>query len=404
MTVPTLSALSEAAWLTSDRAASLARLLALVLFCTLAGAGLLIFMSYTAEKPMALDFDAFWAAARLAVQGHAVQAYDNVAIEATERAATDMAPGYLAFYYPPSFLLICLPLGLLGFTAALCVFLAAEMALLLAGLRCILPHRWAWLPLLSFPGFIMNALSGQNAPLTAACFCGAAIWLTSRPVLAGICLGGLVCKPQLAVCVPVALLAARRLQALAACGASAAALCVLSWLAFGARVWRGFLANAPNARADIESIAIKWPKLQSAFGAVRLAGGSNAQAYEVQVLVSALAVIVLVCACWRRPGAQIEAALMVCAALLFTPFLYDYDLAILALPLTCLMSQALRSAWLPWEKIGLLAVYLMPLAARACGLSLGIIVGPPFLALLMGLLARRAGILARWRTHQALVA
>jgi hypothetical protein len=295
-------------------------------------------------------------------------------------------------------------LGLLGFTAALCVFLAAEMALLLAGLRCILPQRWAWLPLLSFPGFIMNALSGQNAPFTAACFCGAAIWLASRPILAGICLGGLVCKPQLAVCVPVALLAARRLRALAACVITAVALCVVSWLAFGTGVWRGFLANAANARADIESIAIKWPKLQSAFGTVRLAGGGNAAAYELQAMVSAITVIVLACACWRRPGAQTEAALMVCAALLFTPFLYDYDLAILAVPLACLMSQAQRSGWRSWEKLALLAAYLMPLAARACGLGLGLIIGPPFIAVLMGLLARRGGILARRATPQAVAA
>jgi hypothetical protein len=390
MNVPTLSAFAEAAWLTGDRAVSLARLLALVLFCTLAGAAILIFMAYAGDKPMALDFDAFWAAGRLAVQGHAALAYDNVAIEATERAATNMPPGYLAFYYPPCFLLVCLPLGLLGFTAALCVFLSAEMALLLAGLRRILPQRWAWLPLLSFPGFIMNALSGQNAPLTAACFCGAAIWLTSRPALAGVCLGSLVCKPQLAVCVPVALLAARRFRALAACAASAAAVCALSWLVFGTAVWRGFLANAPNARADIESIAIKWPKLQSAYGAVRLAGGGVALGYEVQAVVSVASLAVLAWAAWRRPGARLEAALMACAALLFTPFLYDYDLAILSVPLACLMSQAVQAGWRRWEKILMAALFVMPLLARPAGLVLGVVIGPPLVCLLLAILARRS--------------
>jgi hypothetical protein len=404
MAVPILSALSEAAWLTAARATSLGRALALLLFCALLGGGILIFISYTGTKPMALDFDAFWAAGRLAVSGHAAQAYDNAAIEATERAATDMAPGYLAFYYPPSFLLLCVPLGLLGFTAALCVFLSAEMILLLSALRKILPQGWAWLPLLSFPGFIMNALSGQNAPLTAACFCGAAIWLTSRPVLAGICLGGLVCKPQLAVCVPLALLAARRFRALVACGLTAAAWCAASFLLLGEGVWRGFLANAPNARADIETIAIKWPKLQSAFGTVRLAGGGNAAAYEVQAVVSALAVIVLVGGVWRRPGAQIEASLMVCAALLFTPFLYDYDLAILAVPMACLMAAAQRTRWRAWEKWALLANFLLPLVARACGMGLGVIIGPPFVALLMGVLAGRAGLFARQDAARAIAA
>jgi hypothetical protein len=404
MTFPILSAFSEAAWLTAARATSLGRLLALILLSGLLGGAMLIFVSYTGTKPMALDFDAFWAAGRLAVNGHAAQAYDNVAIEATERAATNMAPGYLAFYYPPSFLLVCVPLGLLGFTAALCVFLAAEMILLLAGLRKILPQRWAWLPLLSFPGFIMNALSGQNAPLTAACFCGAAIWLTSRPVLAGVCLGGLVCKPQLAVCVPLALLAGRRFRALIACGLTAAALCVASFLTLGEGVWRGFLANAPNARADIETIAIKWPKLQSAFGTVRLAGGGNALAYEAQAVVSVLAVIVLVGTVWRRPGAQIEASVMVCAALLFTPFLYDYDLAILCVPMACLMAAAQRSSWRAWEKFALLSAFILPLVARACGMGLGLIIGPPFVALLMGVLASRAGLLARQDMRRAMTA
>jgi len=395
MIVPSVRSLSEAAWLTGDRAMTLARLLATLLICLVAGLAVLLLLEFIRHpgKPMALDFDAFWAAGRLAVSGHAPQAYDNVAIEATERAATSMPPGYLAFYYPPTALLLCLPLGLFGFTIALALFLATEMVLVLALLRRILPQFWAWLPLLSFPGFIMNGLSGQNAPLSAACFAGAAIWLDSRPILAGMCLGGLVCKPQLAVCVPVALLAARRIRALLACGATACGFCLLSWLVLGTGVWRGFLANAPNARADIETIAIKWPKLQSFFGAVRLAGGGNGAAYAVQGVVSVAALVLLARLAWRRPGAGHEAAMMVTTSLLFTPFLYDYDLAILAVPMAWLMAQAQRTGWRPWEKILLLTLFLLPLVARACGMMLGVIIAPPLVAALMGLLLRRAAIL-----------
>jgi hypothetical protein len=381
---------ADAEWLTGERAQRLARAFGLLLGCAVLGGGLLIFLSYTGDKPMALDFDAFWAAARLAVTGHAASAYDNAAIEATERAATAMAPGYLAFYYPPPFLLLCLPLGLAGFTLALALFLITELALLLALLRRILPQNWAWVPLLSFPGFLMNALSGQNAPLTAACFAGAALWLETRPILAGICLGGLVCKPQLALCVPLALLASRRWRALIACAATAMTACLVSYLILGAGVWRGFLLNAPNARADIETIAIKWPKLQSAFGTVRLLGGGSALAYEIQAAVAACAVFLLLRAAWRRPGARIEAAMMACAALLATPFLYDYDLAILCVPMAALMAAAQQSGWRRFEKILLLAVFFLPLAARPCGMALGIIIGPPFILLLLFLLTRRA--------------
>ncbi len=378
----------SAPWLTADRARTWCALLGLAILAFLAWVGWLT-LAHAADPPVALDFAAFWAAAKLAVAGHAAAAYDNVAIEATERAATMMPPGYLAFYYPPPFLLLVSPLGWLGYSAALAVFLATETMLVIALLRRLLPRSWAWLPLLSFPGFLMNGLSGQNAALSASCFAAGAVWLESRPVLAGAALGGLACKPQLAVCVPVALLLARRWRALAACAASALALAVLSWAVLGPGAWHGFLGNAGNARADIETIAIKWPKLQSLFGAVRLAGGGNTLAYAAQGMLSALAVCALAWVAWRRPGAKLEMAALTASALLFTPFLYDYDLALLAVPLACLTSVAQDTGWRPWEKLLLAALFLSPLVARACGLLTGVVIGPPLIAALLLLLVRR---------------
>ncbi len=378
----------SAPWLTADRARTWCALLGLAILAFLAWVGWLT-LAHAADPPVALDFAAFWAAAKLAVAGHAAAAYDNVAIEATERAATMMPPGYLAFYYPPPFLLLVSPLGWLGYSAALAVFLATETMLVIALLRRLLPRSWAWLPLLSFPGFLMNGLSGQNAALSASCFAAGAVWLESRPVLAGAALGGLACKPQLAVCVPVALLLARRWRALAACAASALALAVLSWAVLGPGAWHGFLGNAGNARADIETIAIKWPKLQSLFGAVRLAGGGNTLAYAAQGMLSALAVCALAWVAWRRPGAKLEMAALTASALLFTPFLYDYDLALLAVPLACLTSVAQDTGWRPWEKLLLAALFLSPLVARACGLLTSVVIGPPLIAALLLLLVRR---------------
>ena len=382
--------LSQASWLTAHRAR---------VYCTLLGGAMAALVLWLAiatllhwnARPLASDFDAFWAAAHLAAAGHPAAAYDNVAIEATERAATIMPPGYLAFYYPPTFLLLVLPLGRLGYSVALAVFVAAETLLLLGLLRRLLPQRWAWLPLLASPALLMNALSGQNAALSASCFAAAAVWLDRRPILAGAALGVLACKPQLAVCVPVALLAARRWRALVACGASALTLAGLSWVVLGRAAWMGFLANAPNARTDIETIPIKWPKMQSLFGAIRLAGGGNAPAYAAQAVLSVAALCVLVWIAWRRPGARLEAAALTAAALLFTPFLYDYDLALLLVPMACVLALAQRGGWLGWEKLLLAVLFIYPLVTRPSGLLLGVIVGPALIGGLLLVVGRRAG-------------
>ena len=347
-------------------------------------------VSHLASRPVALDFAAFWAAARLAVEGHALAAYDPASIEIVERAATDMTPGYLAFYYPPPFLLLILPLGLMGYSTALACFLGAEMALVLAALRRILPNRWAWLPLLSFPGFLMNGLSGQNAALSAACFIGGAVWLERRPLLAGACLGALTCKPQLAACVPVALLCARRWQALAGFSVVAVGLAFASAAVFGAHVWQGFLSSTALARTDIETISIKWPKMQSVFGAIRLFGGSSTLAYTGQIAMSLTVIAVLALVCYSRPGRLVEVAALATASLLFTPFLYDYDLAILVVPLACVTALAGQTGWRSWEQLTLVLAYVLPAAARPAGILLNITLGPPLMAALLLVIAKRA--------------
>jgi hypothetical protein len=236
----------------------------------------------------------------------------------------------------------------------------------------------------------MNALSGQNAALSAACFAGAAIWLEERPVLAGMCLGGLVCKPQLALCIPVWLLLARRFRCAFACGGTAAASCVLSWLVLGTASWRGFFAHSAEVGGNIAHVAIIWPKLQSVYGAVMLAGGGVRAAIFAQGLACLVAVAWLAGVSLKRRGALVEVAAAATASLFFTPYLLDYDLAILAVPLACLARLAQQVGWRPYEKIVLLALFLLPLAARASAMLAGITLGPAALLVLMALIWRRA--------------
>ena len=231
-----IDALRSAAWLSAGRARAWCRILAAI---SLAAAIIWIGLSRDGldrlGKPLGTDFTSFWTAATLAGAGDAAAAWQPATHEAAERALFPAAaPGYYAFFYPPPALLLLLPLAALPYTAALVVWLAGGWFALVACLRRLLPQRWALLPILAFPGVLVNAGHGQNGFLSAACF-GGFMLLQRWPLLAGACLGALAFKPHLALLAPVVLLAARRWRMLAGAALSAAGLCVLSWLVLGER-------------------------------------------------------------------------------------------------------------------------------------------------------------------------
>jgi hypothetical protein len=377
----------EARWLNADRARAWSRILAVLLALRVA----LWLVKPQSTDPIAADFVCYWAAAGFAAAGHAAAAYDPAALSAAEHAALTMqADGFFGFYYPPSFLLLILPLAFLPYFAALPSFLAAGFIPYLASLRVLLPQRWALIPILSFPGVVVTAGTGQNGFLSAACFGGYMVFLDERPLLAGACLGLLSCKPHLALCAPVALLAARRWRALAGAALSAACLAALSLAILGWPAWAGFLHSLPLAGEMLARKLLDAAKLQSLFGAFRILGLPLALGWTVQAAASAAALVALGLTAWRRPGGHAEGAILAAAALVVSPYLVDYDLAILALPLAWVFAQALRTGFRPWEKLLLLAAYMLPIVSHGLAEALRIPIAPFVLCALYILALRRA--------------
>ena len=284
-------------------------------------------------KPLGLDFVSFWTASRFVLEGHPGFVYQPALHRAAQYALfPSLAPGYAAFFYPPTFLLLCTPFALLPYLPSLITWLLAGLAILIAALRRILPQPWAILPMLAFPAVLDNLGHGQNAFVTAACFAWSAVLRRKRPFLAGLCLGLLIIKPHLLIAAPIALLAGRQWRMIAGGLVSGGALIALSWLAFGTPVWLAFLHNSALARATLEQGLVDPWKMQSVFVAVRLAHGSVALGYAMQAAV-AIPVLVLLSRClWRQPDPVAQGALLPLATMLCTPFLLDYDFVCLAIP------------------------------------------------------------------------
>ena len=337
------------------------------------------------------DFSAFWAAARLAASGSPQAAYDSPSMQAAQcvQAACDpAAPFPRPFLYPPIFLLLCLPLGLLPLAVALPAFVAAGYMLLAVLLRRLAGVGW-WAPILLSPGALLDAVSGQAGFFTASCFAGGLLLIGTRPAIAGACLGLLVIKPQLAIGIPVALLAARRWRALAACAATALAACALSWAVLGQAAWLAFFERSRTS-ASLLLDAFVWHRMVSVFGAARLLRVGIAPAAAAQAVAAVLALAWLARLARRRADDGADIAALVPAALLCTPYLWDYDLVCLGVPSAWLAGRAARTGWRAWEKPVLCAAYLLPVLARFANVSLGVPLAPFVAAAMLTLIAMRS--------------
>ncbi len=380
--------LRDAPWANPQRLRAYAILLA---FAHAAALAALLFMSRTGVdargEPLGSDFVSFWSAGRLAWQGHAAAAYDPAAHHAAEQAFFGASLGWYAFFYPPIFLLLCAPLGALPYFAALALWLTGTAAALAAALRALSPRLVTPLTLAAFPAVFTTIGHGQNAFLTAAVFACAALWLDRRPALAGALLGGIAFKPQLALLLPMALMLTGRWRALAAMTGTAAALAGGSALIFGLDAWTAFLAEIPMSRATLEQGLVDPAKMQSVFAAVRVLGGGVGLAYAAQGAAAAGALVALARARPRDGRALVAlAATLTC---LTTPFLLDYDLTLLIVPVVVLAQAGCETGFRPYEIATLAAAFLLAEVARPLAMTFAVPVSPLITAALAAVLIAR---------------
>lgn len=279
--------------------------------------------------PRQLDFMSFWAAARLTLAGLPASAYDSAA-HVGAQAAVGRFDGFMTFVYPPPFLGVVLPFGLLPFgIATLCWALACLVIAVAALHRTVSGASWH---ALAFPPFVHNLMIGQAGLLFAALFLMAGRWIESHPFRAGLLLGCLALKPQLGLLLPVALLAGGHWRTISGVVLSAGLIHAAALLAFGAESYRAMLALMPDySRLALES-PLAWRKMASVYASLRLAGLSLETALALHCAVALIAAG-LVWHAWRRPATMAAKwALLLCATALASPYMLPYDLAFLLLP------------------------------------------------------------------------
>jgi hypothetical protein len=191
------------------------------------------------------DFANYWVAARLVIGQKVLDLFSgHVTYFAHMRDIFGPDYDWRSWSYPPHYLLLITPLGLLDYLPAAVVFLSLTFLLFLHALWTAAPQRITWLTAaLVMPGILCNLTLMQNGFLTAALLLYGLGLRERRPVLAGIAIGILTIKPQLGFLLPVLFCFERRWRVVAMAAATAAIMVALSTFLFGADSWIGYLMN-----------------------------------------------------------------------------------------------------------------------------------------------------------------
>ena len=352
-----------------------------------------------------IDFRALWSAAYLAISGQAADAYDpNILnqvcwsldpyIQMVNTGIYDAStiPVRLYWLYPPTYLLLIAPLGLLPLVPACILYLISSFAAYVAVLRKFVPSNAVLLALIAFPAVWSNFRLGQNGYLITALFGFALFLLPRRPRIAGIFIGALCIKPHLALMFPVALMAIGAWSTLLIAIATGLIFVTATFYFWGFGVWQDWFISLKMARLILETYPFHWNFSPSVFAFMRLLGAPLSLAYSSHFIVAAL-VALAVWKIWRTCSLwPICQSILVLASVLASPYIMDYDLTLLALPIALIAKEGVKYDWMPAERQMLTILWALPVLMVLVSFYTSIQIGPIVLLLAIIFVMRRARI------------
>jgi alpha-1,2-mannosyltransferase len=283
------------------------------------------------RKLVGQDWMVFYTAARAYFEGDLALVFDG------ERLTDAINLRYTAWHsiplifhpwlYPPHFLLLLLPFGLISFGASYVLFVILTFSANVAAVcRYTARHRLVIFGMFLFPQTPFAFLAGQNSFLTGSLLVGGIGFLEKRPLLGGALLGVATYKPQLFMLVPVALIASRQWKALASAAVTAAVLALASLALFGADIWQDWV-QVMVAPSDTYQKWLVAGRLngQSAYSCAVLAGASINVANAAQAVAALLGGV---CVYWSFSKAiptDLRLAVLLAAALLASPHVSSQD-------------------------------------------------------------------------------
>jgi hypothetical protein len=160
-------------------------------------------INYAAQqRALYPDFVGLWSFAHFAGENPPKRLYDTAALVAFEvRFFGEPGISY-PFPYPPPFLLLLWPFGLMPYAVARAAWIIVTFAAYLAA-TCAPDWRKSMIAAAALaPTVVVSSIYGQSGLISGALMIGGARLVSYRPVLAGVLFGALIYKPQIGVLIP----------------------------------------------------------------------------------------------------------------------------------------------------------------------------------------------------------
>lgn len=334
------------------------------------------------------DFFGLWSVAKFAAAHPAAEVYDAPALRGYQLALGMDPRSDYPFPYPPYFLLMLRPLAALPYVWAYVLTLGSTLGL----------YVWAtvgrhWRPALVAaavfaPTSTLTLVAGQAGFLSAALLVGGYRLIGRWPLAAGVLFGLAAYKPQLALLVPVALIAARRWDTVAAAASTIVLLMIAASTVFGTDIWAAWLADLGGYSAEFTSASGKVGHLMPTIVQSLMAFGLPLRLAEAGQAVAGLLAAGVVWTCFRRGPSLLAATAALVGAFLATPHAFVYDMPPLTTAVLWMILERHRhgGALTTFEVLSMITAMISPVLLVAGS------VGPPAtvfaLALLLAAIAR----------------
>lgn len=277
----------------------------------------------------------------------------------------------LVFPYPPTALFLVRPFGILPFWWALAAWSLTGLGALYLSATLLVPRKAALFGMMS-ASCLWLALDGQTTLFVAPLIVLGVV--ARRTWLGGLCFAAAgVIKPQSAVAVPIALVAARKFRSMAWGALFTAILVALSIVIWGWELWTRWF----NILHDYPALLVEWDQIYADAGLAGLAAKARLPIW-LYVIGFPLGFITVWRTFSRDSPASDQYAALACGSVLLSPHTLAYDLATLSIVSTAFLLDKDRT----------------PMMWRASAMIVSEVLTAPGVVLMALCLARRTSIVA----------